>query len=151
MNDVPGVPPTSAEGSARQVEGVVIVVLRQERFLVIRRAPGTLAAGAWCFVGGAIEADESQEQAAVREFREEVGGRVTPLRRLWEYTRPDGLLKLHWWSAELAQDGPLVPNPDEVSEIRWCTADELLALPHLLESNREFMSAVGLGLVPRRT
>ncbi|MBW7905076.1 MAG: NUDIX domain-containing protein [Phycisphaerae bacterium] len=129
----------------RVVEGVVVVVMRDARFLVIRRAPGTLAEGAWCFVGGAIEPGESQPQAAVREFREEVGGEVRPLRRLWEYTRPDGGLRLHWWLAHLTDDR-LVANPAEVAEMRWCTAAELLDLPGLLESNRIFMNAAGAAL-----
>ena len=130
---------------SRVVEGVVVVVLRDARFLVIRRAPGTLAEGAWCFVGGAIEPGESQPQTAIREFREEVGGGVRPLRRLWEYTRPDGGLRLYWWLAQLTDDG-LVANPAEVAEMRWCTPAELLDLPGLLESNRAFMHAVGASL-----
>jgi 8-oxo-dGTP diphosphatase len=121
-------------------EGVVIVVLNAGRFLVIRRAPGTLAEGAWCFVGGGIEPGESQEAAAVREFLEEVGGAIRPIRRVWEYIRPDGGLRLHWWLSEL-ESAPLTANPAEVSEIRWCTREELMSLPDLLESNRAFMRA----------
>ena len=77
-------------------QGVVVVGRREGRFLMIRRAPGVLAGGAWCFVGGAIEPGETQPQAVVREFAEEVGGRAQPLRKIWEYTRPDGKLVLHW-------------------------------------------------------
>ncbi len=29
----------------------------------------------------------------------QVGGEVRPLRRVWEYTRPDGRLRLFWWLA----------------------------------------------------
>lgn len=36
--------------------GVVVVVEREGRFLVIRRAASVIAPNAWCFVGGAIEA-----------------------------------------------------------------------------------------------
>ena len=63
-----------------------------------------------CFVGGAIEPGESQEDAVVREFREEVGGQVRPVRLIWEYTRPDGKLHLYWWLAEL-ETGELQANP----------------------------------------
>jgi 8-oxo-dGTP pyrophosphatase MutT (NUDIX family) len=48
--------------------GVVAVVLRDERFLVIRRAAGVVAPGAFCFPGGGVEGDESETQALVREF-----------------------------------------------------------------------------------
>jgi 8-oxo-dGTP diphosphatase len=126
--------------------GVVVVVVRGERFLMIRRAAGVIAPGAWCFVGGGIHPGESQEDAAVREFQEEVGGRIRPVRRVWEYTRPDGKLHLYWWLAELL-DGELCPNPAEVAELRWCTADEIEQLPGVLDGNVQFMREVGRGLL----
>ncbi len=122
-------------------EGVVVVVWRGGRYLLIRRAPGVAAPGAWCFVGGALEPGETQKQAVRREFREEVGGSVEPIRKVWEYTWEDGRLRLHWWLAEL-HPVPLVSNPNEVSEIRWCTPAEAIALPGLLYSNRAFLAAV---------
>lgn len=139
-------PPDSAGSDL--IQGVVIVVHRDGRFLMIKRAQGILAGGAWCFVGGGIEDGESQAEAAIREFREEVGGAVQPVRKIWEYTRPDRKLLLHWWLAEL-DDGPLTSNPAEVAEIRWCSADEIESLPDLLESNRAFMHEVGRDLVER--
>ena len=121
--------------------GVVVIVQRGERYLVIRRAPHVIAPGAWCFVGGAIEPGESEADAVIREFREEVGGIVRPLRRIWEYTRPDGRLHLAWWLAELVADR-LAANPDEVAEYAWHTAAEIEGLPNLLDSNRAFLRAI---------
>lgn len=126
-------------------EGVVVVVRRGERYLVIRRAAGVVAPGAWCFVGGAIRAAESQEQAVVREFAEEVGGAVRPIRRLWQYDAPDGTLRLYWWLVEWT-GGTLQRNAAEVAELRWCTGPEVAALPGLLASNREFLRVIGAGL-----
>jgi 8-oxo-dGTP diphosphatase len=125
--------------------GIVVVVQRGDRFLMIRRAAGVPVPGAWCFVGGAIEPGETEEQAVVREFHEEVGGHVRPLNRVWEYLRPDGKLRLFWWQAELLDSrakmnfAPLHANPAEVAELRWCTPEEIEALPGLLESNCEFL------------
>jgi (d)CTP diphosphatase len=121
--------------------GIVVVVQRGGRFLTIRRAAGVVVPGAWCFVGGAIETGETEEQAVVREFREEVGGRVRPLHRVWEYVRPDGKLRLFWWRVELLDD-ELQANAAEVAELRWCTPEEIEALPGLLESNREFLRLI---------
>lgn len=120
-------------------EGVVVVVRQGDRFLMIKRAPGILAGGAWCFVGGGIEPGEPQHEAVVREFREEVGGLVQPLRKVWEYHRPDGNLLLHWWLAELIES-ELLANPHEVAEIRWCTLSDIAELPLVLESNRQFLA-----------
>lgn len=122
------------------VEGVVIVVAREGKFLMIRRAPAVRAGNAWCFVGGAIEAGESQELAGVREFREEVGGEIRMVRKIWEYTRPDGGLRLHWWLAELVSEG-FTLNASEVTEMQWVALDEARRLPGLLESNAMFLDA----------
>lgn len=130
--------PGDAIGTIACREGVVIVVRREGRFLIIRRAAGVLAEGMWCFVGGGIEPGESQADAAAREFTEEVGGRVRPVCKVWEYERPDGRLRLHWWLADLVDD-MLVPNPLEVAEIRWATAVEIAEWPDVLESNRVFV------------
>jgi hypothetical protein len=51
-------------------------------------------------------------------------------------------LHLHWWVVELLEDS-LTPNPHEVAELRWCTVQEILELPNLLESNREFLAQFG--------
>ncbi len=123
-------------------QGVVVVVRRGLRYLVIQRAAHVVAPGAWCFVGGAIQPGETQEQAVVREFHEEVGGLVRPIAQVWEYLRPDHLLRLYWWSAELLSDG-LQPNPAEVAEIRWCSPDEIECLPNVLASNLEFLRVIG--------
>ena len=128
------------------IQGVVVVVHRDGRFLMIQRAPHILAGGAWCFVGGGIDPGETQEQAVVREFREEINGGVRPVRKLWEYTRPDGILLLHWWLAELIDDD-FIPNTAEVTQFRWCTPDEIDALPDVLASNLAFLSTVGRSLL----
>jgi len=137
------------DNSERPREGVVVVVIRGGRLLMARRAPGVPAGGTWCFVGGAIETGESQPHAVVREFREEVAGRVHPIEKIWEYAPPDGKLRLHWWLAELDAD-ELRPDPAEVSEVRWCTPAEIQALPEVLASNLTFLREVGYRLIDRR-
>jgi 8-oxo-dGTP pyrophosphatase MutT (NUDIX family) len=128
------------------IEGVVVVATRQAQLLMIRRATGIIAGGAWCFVGGAIERGEDQAQAGAREFREEVGASVRLVRKIWEHAHPNGLLRLHWWlGADI--EGPLVANRAEVAEVRWCTIEEAERLPRLLASNAAFLAAVRRGEV----
>lgn len=134
-----------ASSTADWVEGVVVVVRDAGRFLMIRRSASVVVPHAWCFVGGAIEAGETQEQAVVREFREEVGGVVRPLRQVWQQDRPEDRLRLYWWLAEL-ECTSLQPNPLEVAELCWCTPTEARALPDLLPGNREFFDGIGATL-----
>lgn len=63
---------------------VATIVMRDGRILVARRAFGGPLGGLWEFPGGKLEEGESEEEALVREFDEEFGARLVPLRRLGE-------------------------------------------------------------------
>jgi len=126
--------------------GAVAIVLRDRRMLVIRRSQTVVAPGAICFPGGGIEPKESEEEAIVREFREEVGVTVRPVRRIWRCVTP-WKVQLAWWSAEMQPDAVPVPNPAEVAAVEWLTVDEMAQSPDLLESNREFLELVRQGKI----
>lgn len=141
-------PATEAAAPAPSVRrGVVIVVSHAEQLLVIRRSVHVVAPRKHCFPGGHIEPGETEEMAVVREFHEELGGRVTPGARLWTSVSPRGV-RLNWWSAALIDaEAPLAPNPAEVEEAFWCGRDEMARLPDLLDSNREFLVALAEGVI----
>jgi len=120
------------------------VIRRAERFLVIRRAEGIAAPGAFCFPGGGIEPDETEAVALVREIQEELCVQVAPLRRVWQSVTP-WRVQLFWWTAELDAAQEPVANPAEVAEIHWLSAAEMLDLPNLLSSNRAFLAAWAAG------
>lgn len=120
------------------------VVVRNGRFLVIRRSAAVVAPGAYCFPGGGIEVGETEEQALVREFREELGATIVPVRRVWRSTTR-WQVELAWWLGELAIDGALEINPAEVDSVHWLEPEEMLALAELLESNRVFLKALAAG------
>jgi 8-oxo-dGTP diphosphatase len=146
--------PMMAEQSARdgranrggrpRRRGVVAVVYRPPRFLVIRRSIRVAAPGAYCFPGGAIEPGEDEPAALVRELHEELAAVVKPVRRLWESVTPWNV-HLAWWRAELAEPTNFAPNPDEVDSVHWLTAGEMLDLAELLDSNRAFLAAIARG------
>ena len=56
----------------RPIVGVIAVVLRGERALVVRRANPPLA-GRWGFPGGVLELGETVAEGAMRELAEETG------------------------------------------------------------------------------
>ena len=121
--------------------GVVGIVVRDGRMLVIRRARSVVAPLSYCFPGGGIEADESEEEALVREFQEEVGMAMRPIRRLWRCVTP-WKVQLAWWLGEVAPGETPVANPREVESVHWLTPVELAAMPDLLLTNREFLALV---------
>ena len=126
--------------------GAVAVVVRDGRMLVIRRARSVVAPLVYCFPGGGIEDGESEEDALVRELREEIGVTVRPVRRLWQCVTA-WKVHLAWWLAAMDSDAVPTPNPDEVDSIHWFTPAEMAQLPDLLESNREFLDQVKRGRI----
>lgn len=149
--------PTSRRGSAPKVDvnhdsremptamtrpsmrfGAIAVIYQPPRFLVIRRSQWVTAPGTLCFPGGGVEAGESLPNAVRREFREELGGEVEPLRPLWQSYSHRGV-QLHWWQAELTSTQPLQPDQMEVAEYHWLTGEQLLNAPDLLDTNRPFL------------
>src|SRR5690242_925451 len=126
---------SASESDLPSRRGAVAVVVRQGKLLVIKRAEIVRAPGAFCFPGGGIEAGESEQQALVREFQEELAAVIQPVRRLWHSVTRWGV-ELDWWLAYLPSEEQLVPNPAEVESVHWLTAAAMLAEPRLLESNR---------------
>jgi 8-oxo-dGTP diphosphatase len=122
------------------MHGVVAVVLRGDKFLVIRRSQHVRSPGKFCFPGGSIEVGESEEAAVVREFAEELNAPVTIVARLWSSLTITNV-KLAWWQVTFPENQTLTPNPLEVESIHWLTREEALALPELLPSNRDFYEA----------
>jgi len=126
--------------------GSVAVIVRDGHLLVIRRSQQVIAPGAYCFPGGGIQADESEQEALVRELREELAVAVRPRRRLWRSISPRRV-ELAWWLADLDPEAQPVPNPAEVESVHWFTPKELARLPDLLGTNRRFLEALESGAI----
>jgi 8-oxo-dGTP diphosphatase len=118
--------------------GVVVVVIREGRLLVIRRSQHVRAPGMYCFPGGAIEEGESESEAACRELMEELALEVRPQRLIWRSVTPWNV-DLAWWLAEIEPEAVPSPNALEVEAFDWLTAEEIRRLPQLLASNLEFL------------
>ncbi|WP_019066324.1 NUDIX domain-containing protein [Streptomyces hokutonensis] len=129
-----------------QREAIVAVLRRADRVLVIRRGPDSARSGYWAPLSGKLEPGETQEQALVREVHEEVGLTVSPLAKVWQSDTDDGVFRLHWWTATETGNGTIVPDPGEVSEVRWVTPAEFLTMTPLFDADREFFERVLPGL-----
>lgn len=146
INPVPTKPHSDWAPPEDRRRGAVAVLVREGRVLVVRRSQWVVAPGAYCFPGGAIEGTESEEEALVREIREELGLTVAPVRRLWQSVTP-WHVELAWWLAKLEDAREPVPDPAEIESALWCTPQEMAALVGLLPSNQAFLDALGHGAI----
>jgi 8-oxo-dGTP diphosphatase len=116
-------------------------LLHRGRVLAARRSAPPEVAGRWEFPGGKVEPGETEEQALVRELREELGVAVCPLERLpgeWP-VRPGMVLRI--WTAQLLDGSPL-PLEDH-SELRWLGPAQLYDVDWL-EQDRVVLPHVAL-------
>ena len=120
---------------------IVALLTWSDKVLVIQRGPGTIFPGYWAPPSGRIEPGESHEDAVVREIHEELGIDALPLAKVWECPTDDGEFILHWWTATLSSR-ELHPDPDEVADAAWVTADEFLVLEPTFRGDREFFARV---------
>ena len=120
--------------------GVVAVIVRDQRFLVIRRSLRVSAPGKLCFPGGGMEPDETEPVAVERELREELALDVMPVCRVWR-SRPHERLKLSWWHVQIDPQAVPRPAPAEVAEYAWMDPRSLAEQTDLLATNRHFLAA----------
>ncbi|BBC35790.1 hypothetical protein SGFS_070840 [Streptomyces graminofaciens] len=136
QRDEPALP-----GREGQRDAVVAVLRRGDRVLVIERGPEARRSGYWAPLSGKVEPGESQAEALVREVREEVGLKVSPLAKVWESETDDRRFRLHWWTADVAE-GEVVAQPGEVSDARWVTVGQFLELEPTFAEDRQFFERV---------
>jgi len=112
------------------------------RLLLIQRGhePET---GRWSLPGGRIEPGESDEQAVVRETREETGLQVRCGALIGSAERPGlrGLLDIRDYAATVT-GGALAPG-DDAADARWVSPADLAALP-LTSGLAETLTAWGV-------
>jgi 8-oxo-dGTP diphosphatase len=104
----------------------------------------------YCFPGGGIESKESEQQALVREIREELGVPIQPIRCVWRSVTP-WKVRLAWWLSRLEPVAQLTPDRVEVESVHWLTTDEMADLPDLLASNHHFLQALRSGNIDLST
>lgn len=94
--------------------------------LASRRTEPPRLAGLWEFAGGKVEPGESDEQALVRELREELQVEVEVGARLGGDLPIGGTAVLRVYLCRLLEGEPALVDHDEH---RWLTAAELLDVP----------------------
>jgi 8-oxo-dGTP diphosphatase len=120
------------------VVGAAIVAVADGTARVLageRAAPAELA-GRWELPGGKVEPGETDQQALVRECREELGVDIEVGARLGDELPVPGDRVLRVYAARLVGGSPAAL---EHTELRWLAADELDSVPWLV-TNRPLVA-----------
>lgn len=83
----------------------------------------------WEIPGGKIEPNESAEQAALREIKEELGVEVKIIKHagLKEFTEDNVRLNYSWYIARIISGQPKIMEPQTFDQMRFFTPKELQA------------------------
>lgn len=115
----------------RPIVGVLAVVMRGDRVLVVRRANPPMS-GRWGFPGGVLELGETVAQGAMRELEEETGVKAEtagPLTVIDTIDRDrEGRVRYHYTLVAVVGDwrsGEGVPA-DDADEVAWLTRAEIV-------------------------
>ena len=115
----------------RPIVGVLAIVMRGDRVLVVRRANPPLP-GRWGFPGGVLELGETVAQGAMRELLEETGviaEATGPLTVIDTIDRdPENRVRYHYTLVAVIgrwQSGEGTPG-DDVDEVAWLTRAEIV-------------------------
>jgi ADP-ribose pyrophosphatase YjhB (NUDIX family) len=115
----------------RPIVGVLAVVMRGDRALVVRRANPPMP-GRWGFPGGVLELGETVAQGAMRELFEETGVKAEaagPLTVIDTIDRDrEGGVRYHYTLVAVIgqwQSGEGVPG-DDADEVAWLSRTEII-------------------------
>ncbi len=118
---------------------VAAIVVSDGKFFVARRPFGGALGMMWEFPGGKVEEGETDEEAIVREFDEEFGAAVVPVRMLGqtEFLHNGRARELAAWLVTLSSNAHLELR--EHTECRWVGRSEFADLP-FADSDRSLLS-----------
>ena len=103
--------------SMNTIHKIAAVVIRDNEFLMVRKKGKDI----WTSLGGHPEAGETEEQALLREIREEMGCSATIVKKLGDFEAPaahdDAIVRLSTYLATL--DGPIIFEDPELEEYKF--------------------------------
>ena len=107
--------------------GVHVLLERGGRVLLMRRAGTGFFDGLYSLPGGHVEEGESIRATAVREMREELGVEAGDLVFLHRFLMRSPV-ETEWVSSYATKhEGPFLPDPGEIDEVRFWTRAEIEA------------------------
>jgi 8-oxo-dGTP diphosphatase len=118
------------------------IACRGTKLLVAKRVAGGPIGLRWEFPGGKVERGESDEEALRREFMEEFGVEVFPLRLLGtsQFESPSGRRVLAAWTVRIPLEAEFELR--EHSELDWLPLAELEKID-LADSDKDLLPILG--------
>ena len=130
----------------KRIPVAAAIINRGGRILLARRCDGGPRDGSWEFPGGKIEADETPEEALVREIREELGVTISTGRQIgvvdWDYAEIS--VRLIGISATLAENGIETSDLVDHDRVVWVSAEQARLLP-LLPADEAMLDLLAAG------
>ena len=114
-------------------QGVSVVVLDDQRRVLLQKRRDFRI---WALPGGRVEAGETLDDAAIRETFEETGLRVTLMRKVGTYWKPQHDDTVTVFTARVV-GGEIVRVSDETRDVRWF---DLEHLPPLLGTIKRYLA-----------
>lgn len=108
-----------------------LCIIFEVRSKTLRKQPGDV-----CFPGGGIESNETAEEAALREVKEELGlTSIDIIKELDTLVRYNGLI-IHPFLGEVKNLSELKVSKDEVDHVFYLPVDELLKIEPIEADSR---------------
>ena len=106
------------------IEVVGAAIIKEDKVLVMQRSNQMTLPGMWEFPGGKVEANETEQEALIREIKEELSVTINILDYIDEasYDYDFGTVQLKVYTAEIISGQIAL---EEHSDGKWVTADEL--------------------------
>jgi 8-oxo-dGTP diphosphatase len=127
---------------AERLERAQCLVVRENKILMVKHRHG--GEEWWCLPGGAIEKDETPEEAAIRELEEEccIDGKVIRKTAYTIYSTED---KSYTFEIDIGKQNPILGiDPDLPSDRQVLIDVKWLALSEIPERDRVYLWAAGL-------
>ena len=105
-----------------------ILLNRDGKVLLTRRASGTYAEDEWCMAGGKLDEGEHPRKAVIREVAEEIGIMFTPSSYYGEIENPNTSRGEKWITHYFIGETNVLPaqfREEEISEVRFFSQSDL--------------------------
>ena len=104
-------------------EYVGALIIKNKKILLVQNAHEK-ARGQWSLPAGQVEQNESLENAAIRETKEETGFVINILRRINTYQFENPEYSYHVYAAEIV-GGEIQYDPEEIMNLGWFSVSEI--------------------------